>query len=275
MHLTSTRPTSQRYGDKQMTNTPNAPTCAIAVMAKAPQAGRSKTRLVPPLTPEQAAALSAVFLRDVTENIVAAGRFVPIHGYIAYAPRGLEALFNGHLATGTRLVLADGSPDMPHAVKGFGRCLLHAVRSLLAEGYDSACVLNSDSPTLPTSILTRAATLLAQPGDRAVLGPADDGGYYLLGLKAPHAHLFEDIVWSTESVAERTAIRAREIGLELVTLPTWYDVDDAASLYRLIDSFDEPVFPEDASLIPFAAPATAAYIRPLGLNLDMLLKKSA
>jgi rSAM/selenodomain-associated transferase 1 len=264
-----------RHGSKQMTSISNASTCAIAVMAKAPQAGRSKTRLVPPLTPEQAAALSAAFLRDITENIAAAGRFAPIHGYVAYAPHGLEALFDGHLATGTRLVLADGRPDMPHAVKSFGRCLLHAVRSLLAEGYDSACVLNSDSPTLPTGILTRTAKLLAQPGDRAVLGPADDGGYYLLGLKAPHAHLFEDIVWSTESVAERTATRAREIGLELVTLPTWYDVDDAASLYRLIDRFDEPASPEDASLIPFAAPATAAYIRQLGFSLDTLLKKSA
>jgi uncharacterized protein len=258
-----------------MMNIPNAPACAIAVMAKAPQAGRSKTRLIPPLTPGQAAELSAAFLRDITENIAAASHFAPIHGYIAYAPQGLETLFDGHLAMGTRLVLADGSPDMPHAVKGFGRCLLHAVRSLLAEGYDSACVLNSDSPTLPTSILAEAVKLLAQPGDRAVLGPADDGGYYLLGLKAPHAHLFEDIVWSTESVAERTALRAREIGLELVTLPTWYDVDDAASLYRLIDSFDEPIFPEDASLIPFAAPATAAYLGPLGLSRDALTKLTA
>ena len=258
-----------------MKNISVTPTCAIAVMAKAPQPGRSKTRLVPPLTPEQAAALSAAFLRDITENIATAGRTTPIHGFIAYAPLGLEALFDGHIADCTRLVLADGSPDMPHQVQGFGRCLLHAVQSLLADGYGSACVLNSDSPTLPTSVLTRTAMLLAQPGDRAVLGPADDGGYYLLGVKAPHAHLFEDIAWSTDSVAERTALRAREIGLELVTLPTWYDVDDAASLYRLIDSFDEPAFPNDADLSPFAASATAAYLGPLGLSLDVLTKMTA
>jgi uncharacterized protein len=258
-----------------MTNISNNATCAIAVMAKAPQPGRSKTRLVPPLTPEQAAALSAAFLRDITENIAAAGLMAPIHGYIAYAPLGLEALFDGHVADGTRLVLADGSPEMPHKVQGFGRCLLHAIQSLLVGGYGSACVLNSDSPTLPTSILARTAKLLAQPGDRAVLGPADDGGYYLLGLKAVHAHLFEDIAWSTESVAERTALRAKEIGLELVTLPTWYDVDDAASLYRLIDSLEAPGLPKGESLTPFAAPATAACVKPLGLSLDALIEKTA
>lgn len=258
-----------------MTRFSNSATCAIAVMAKAPQPGRSKTRLVPPLTSEQAAGLSAAFLRDITENIASASQMASIHGYIAYAPLGLEALFDGHIADGTQLVLADGSPNMPDKVQGFGRCLLHAIQSLLANGYGSACVLNSDSPTLPTSILARTANLLAEPGDRAVLGPADDGGYYLLGLKTAHAHLFEDIAWSTESVALQTALRAREIGLELVILPTWYDVDDAASLYRLIDSLEEAISPEDPSLIPFAAPATSAFLAPMGLNLDALIKKTA
>lgn len=258
-----------------MTDLENNMACAIAVMAKAPQPGRSKTRLVPPLTSEQAAGLSAAFLRDITENIVLAGQTAPIYAYIAYAPLGLEALFNGHIADATRLILADGSPRMPDKVQGFGRCLLHAIQSLLQSGYGAACVLNSDSPTLPTNILARAANLLAQPGDRAVLGPADDGGYYLLGLKAPHMHLFEDIQWSTDSVAERTVQRAREIGLPLITLPTWYDVDDAGSLYRLIDSFEDATPLADPSLRPFHAPATRTYLEPLGLSLDALIKKMA
>ena len=234
----------------------DAARCAIAVMAKAPRAGASKTRLVPPLTPEQAASLSAAFLRDVTENIVAAARLAPIAGYAAYAPAGLESLFDGHLAAGTRLILADGSPDMPAAVRGFGRCLLHAIQSLLAAGHPSACLLNSDGPTLPTSILADAARRLAAPGDRAVLGAADDGGYYLLGLKTPHAHMFEDIAWSTEDVAETTAMRAREIGLELVMLPRWYDVDDGASLARLQMELAAPL--PCHGLVPYHAPATAA-----------------
>jgi rSAM/selenodomain-associated transferase 1 len=224
----------------------NNATCAIAVMAKAPQPGRSKTRLVPPLTPEQAASLSAAFLRDITENISAAGE--KIYGCIAYAPAGLESLFDGHLAPGTGLILADGSPDMPAGIEGFGRCLYHAIASLLAENFCSAVVLNSDSPTLPTSYLTRTAALLAQPGDRAVLGPADDGGYYLLGVKKAHGHLFADIAWSTADVAAQTRARARDIGLELIELPAWYDVDDAASLARLIDDLASGAH----------APATAA-----------------
>lgn len=250
-------------------------TCAIAVMAKAPQPGRCKTRLVPPLTPEQAAGLSSAFLRDITENILAAGRSARVQGYVAYAPLGLEALFDGHLAAGTGLLLADGSPEMPSRVQGFGRCLLHAVNALLDEGYGSACVLNSDSPTLPTRILRQVADILAAPGDRAVLGPADDGGYYLLGVKAAHAHLFEDIAWSTDRVALQTAMRAREIGLELVTLPTWYDVDDAASLYRLIDSFDHCASSHQSAPVPFAAPATAAFLEAAGLSLEALTQAIA
>ncbi len=82
--------------------------CAIGVMAKAPRPGLSKTRLCPPLQPDQAAALSAAFLRDITENIVLAARNVAITGYIAYAPEGTEALFDGHLAPGIGRLLADG-----------------------------------------------------------------------------------------------------------------------------------------------------------------------
>jgi rSAM/selenodomain-associated transferase 1 len=255
--------------------------CAMAVMAKAPQAGRSKTRLVPPLLPEQAARLSAAFLRDITENIALAGRQQRIYGCIAYAPRGLEALFDGHLAAGTGIILADGAAPMPERVQGFGCCLLQAIRSLLAEGYDSVCVINADSPTLPTGILLRAAEWLAKPGDRAVLGPAEDGGYYLLGLKQAHARLFEDIAWSTGNVAAQTEWRAREIGLELVTLPPWYDVDDAASLHRLTGELERgpapgglptdaapgglPPYPAPGGLPPYPAPATAACLQTMRL----------
>ena len=86
--------------------------CTIGVMAKAPIPGRAKTRLTPLLTPQEAAALSAAFLRDVTENVRLAARRAPIQGCIAYAPAGAEALFDGHLAEGTGLVLADGSPPL-------------------------------------------------------------------------------------------------------------------------------------------------------------------
>lgn len=237
--------------------------CTIGVMAKAPTPGRSKTRLMPLLTPEEAAALSAAFLRDVTENVRLAAQQAPISGCIAYAPPGAEALFDGHLAEGTGLVLADGSPPQPPRVQGFGRCLLHAIQTMLGDGQRAACVLNSDSPTLPTSLLVQAAILLLQRPDRVVLGPAEDGGYYLLGMTAPHAHLFEDIAWSTDTVAEATRARARTLGLDLVELAPWYDVDDHAALLRLIEDISAP--PAGAALVPYGAPVTAACLARIGL----------
>lgn len=227
-------------------------TCAIGVMAKAPRSGRSKTRLCPPLSPDQAALLSAAFLRDTTANILEAARAAPIAAYAAYAPRGAEALVVPHLACGTRLVLADGDIPAPAAVEGFGRCLLQAVGGMLAEGHAAACVLSADIPTLPTRRLVQAARILLAPGDRAVLGACDDGGYYILGLKQAHARLFADIAWSTDTVAAATRARAREIGLALVELEPWYDVDDAASLARL-----------SADRTGYAAPATRAALARL------------
>jgi hypothetical protein len=79
-----------------------------------------------------------------------------------------------------------------------------------------------------------AATVLAAPGDRIVLGPSTDGGYYLIGLKRPHRRLFEDIDWSTERVAAQTLARARELDLAIHHLPSWYDVDDLAALRVLM-----------------------------------------
>ena len=230
-------------------------TCAIGVMAKAPQAGRSKTRLCPPLTPLQAAEMSAAFLRDTTENMASAALHAPIVPYAAYAPTGGESLLRSCMAEGTKLLLADGSTPMPDGVNGFGRCLLHAIQGMLGFGHAAACVLSSDSPTVPTAFLIQAARLLLAPGDRAVLGPAADGGYYLLGLKTAHAAMFRGIAWSTDTVADTTRARARELGLDLVELEPWYDVDDAASLNVLL---------RDSA--GYAAPATRAAITALGFG---------
>jgi uncharacterized protein len=201
-----------------------AKSCGISVMAKASAPGRTKTRLVPPLTYQEAAAFNTAFLQDITANILAATQTRPIQPYMAYGPPGPDsvAFFRDTLPPGVRLVEA-WWPD-------FGSCLYGAIDRLLEVGHASAVVLNSDSPTLPTSLLVETAEVLAQPGDRAVLGPSTDGGYYLLGLKSRHRRLFEDITWSTDQVAEQTLARAAEIGLAVHVLPAWYDVDDAQSL---------------------------------------------
>ena len=106
-------------------------------------------------------------------------------------------------------------------------------------------------------MLVEAAHALAMPGDRVVLGQAADGGYHLIGLKRPHRRLFEEISWSTESVFRQTIDRAAEIGLSVDALPVWYDVDDVASLRRLIGDLASP----DRTGYP--APHTSALLRRL------------
>ena len=95
------------------------------------------------------------------------------------------------------------------------------------------CLIDSDSPTVPAENFKQAVELLSTSEDCVVLGPSDDGGYYLIGMKKPHRHLFEQIDWSTERVLNQTMQRATEIGSEVKLLPTGYDVDDDASLRRL------------------------------------------
>ena len=199
--------------------------CAIAVMAKASEAGRVKTRLAQTVGAEAAAELNTAFLRDIADNILRAQSLASISPWMAFAPRGTEDFFKATLPADVRL-LETVAPN-------FGDCLFHAVSSLLGFGYRSACVLNSDSPTLPAAYLVAAAIALAADGDRGVIGPSTDGGYYLLGLKQPHRRLFDDITWSTEHVGRQTLERAAEIGLPMVVLPPWYDVDDAATLALL------------------------------------------
>src|SRR5215471_2898732 len=179
------------------------PTCGIAVMAKASIAGRTKTRLVPPLTYEEAAQCNTAFLRDIAD-------------YIAYGPAHARPFFQENLPREIALIEA--------CYPTLGECLDYTIAQLLERGHRFAVVLNSDSPTLPTSLLVETAHVLAQPGDRAVFGPAIDGGYYLLGLKAQHHRLFGDIAWSTERVAQQTLERAAELNLPVHILPTWYDV---------------------------------------------------
>ena len=230
--------------------------CAIGVMAKTPRPGYSKTRLCPPLRPEQAAAAERCFLAGHHRNIAPAALSAPIAGYAAYAPSGTEEALTPHLAPGTVCVLADGSTPTPPGVEGFGRCLLHAIQQLFAAGHTAACVLSSDTPTLPTDILITAATvLLAGDERRVVLGACDDGGYYLLGMRHPHARLFADIAWSSGSVAATTRTRIAKLGLDLVELPLWYDIDDAAALERLVRENDG-----------YAAPWTRRAITALGLD---------
>ena len=199
--------------------------CALGVMTKVPRAGRVKTRLTPPLTPEEAAALNTCFLRDTAAAIeLAAGEGIA-RGIGIYTPIGEESAYAGILPGSFELI--------PQRGDAFGERLTNAAEDLFAVGFDSVCLIDSDSPTVPQRAFSDAARLLSQSGDRIVFGPSDDGGYYLIGMKKLHRRVFEEIDWSTERVAEQTLERAKEIGVEVELLPTWYDVDDRVTLQRL------------------------------------------
>jgi rSAM/selenodomain-associated transferase 1 len=229
--------------------------CAVAIMAKASLAGTVKTRLVPPLTYKEAAALNSCCLADVAANLMAAATAEPIHAFAAYSPAGSEAFFAS--------VLPDGFRLLPPKEPTLGRSLFHAARDLFAAGYASVCLVNADSPTLPTQVLVEAAHRLRQTGDRVVLGPAVDGGYYCIGLKHFHKRLFEEIDWSTDRVYRQTVARAGEIGLEVTVLPEWYDVDDVQALamlaHELLPAREEPIGVQRG----YPAPRTAAFLQKL------------
>jgi rSAM/selenodomain-associated transferase 1 len=200
--------------------------CALAVMTKAPRAGQVKTRLVPPLTPEEAAQLNICFLRDTAAAIAKAGG-TNARGVAVYTPIGAETAYLDILPREFELV--------PQRGDGFGERLAFAVADLFRCGFASVCLIDSDSPTVSADVYAKAVELLSKPGDGVVLGPSDDGGYYLIGLKQSRPELFQRIDWSTERVLEQTKTRAGELNLEVSLLPTGYDVDDAATLRRLCD----------------------------------------
>ena len=224
-------------------------------MVKAPRSGEVKTRLVPPLRAEEASLLSACFVKDILGNLLAVSESQPVDCYAAYSPHGSEALFRDFLPQQVGMLpprsigLADSLPD--------------AIEDLIARGYEGACLVNADSPTLPGSLLVDALTGLRAAGDRVVLGPATDGGYYLIGLKHAHRQLFRDIDWSTERVYRQTAERAADIGLELVTLPAWYDVDDEISLAWLAQELFSGRRPPQCLREGYPAAHTREYLRRL------------
>ncbi|MCA1594606.1 MAG: TIGR04282 family arsenosugar biosynthesis glycosyltransferase [Acidobacteria bacterium] len=201
--------------------------CALAVMVKAPRSGEVKTRLVPPLTHAEAAAFGSCLLRDTAANISRVATAGVADGLAIYTPVGTEQIFDE--------LLPEGFGLLPQRGAHLGERLFHAVEDLLGLGYTSVCLVNSDTPTLPRSRLTAAIAALGQPGERVVIGPADDGGYYLIGLQGAHARLFEEVEWSTAHVCAQTLERAAEIGLAVELLPSWYDVDDVETLGHLCE----------------------------------------
>lgn len=197
-------------------------TIAIALICKTPAAGLSKTRLSPPLSPDDCAALSACFIRDVAATVGSLGGDTT--GYAVYTPQGSEPELQPLLPADFRLI--------PQSDGGLGQRLIKATADLLAAGHAGAILVNADGPTLPRAIL-RAAVDAVRRDNNVVLSPALDGGYALIGLSQPHPEIFTGIPWSTAEVYRTTVERAQQAALPVVNVPAWYDVDDIASLRML------------------------------------------
>jgi rSAM/selenodomain-associated transferase 1 len=221
-------------------------------MTKAPRPGEVKTRLSPPLTPEEAAALNVCFLRDMTSAIAIESSKGSARGVAVYTPVGAEAFFAEIIPAEFQLIPQRGGK--------LGERVTFAMEDLFKLGFTSVCLINSDSPTVPQRAFAEAATVLAQPEEKVVLGPSDDGGYYLIGLNKLHRPLFQNIAWSTENVLEQTLERAQQMKLDVHLLPSWYDVDDYRTLSRLCNEFFNSTESSEAG---YPAPATRGYLEGL------------
>ncbi len=224
---------------------------AIGIFCKTPAPGFSKTRLSPPLRPEDCSAISACFIRDLACTVHSLdGDATP---YAVYTPIGTEPAL--------RTLLPSSFHLLPQGGGDFGTRLSHAVVELLRVGHAGAILVNADSPTLPASILQAAVDALLHNDDAVVLSPSFDGGYTLIGLSRPHPHVFADIPWSTPHVHRLTMQRAAEIGVAVINVPGWYDVDDQQTLHLLERELAGERLPfADPGIAGADAPATRRFL---------------
>ena len=207
----------------------------IVIMVKAPRPGTVKTRLAGSLTPDEAASLAACGVRDV----VRAAQFVTPFVLISYAPLDGQSELQE--------LLPGGLLWTPQQGADLGARMHSAVSAAARQGLQPVVILGTDSPTFPWKAVVQAFVLL-QTHD-VVLGPAEDGGYWCVGLREPQALLFEDIRWSTETVFAQTLAKAQRLGLTVATVAPWYDTDTPGDLVRL----------ENDPFLEERAPHTAAW----------------
>jgi len=190
----------------------------LGVFAKQPVTGKVKTRLCPPLTPEQAADLYRVCLQETVTRMSALSDC-----QLAICYSGDE---NWFAATFPGVML------VPQRGNDLGTRMAQCFSDWLAAGYAAAVLIGSDAPDLPLERIEQAFIALA--GADLVYGPALDGGYYLVGEAIHHPQLYQGIAWSTEKVLEQSLSKAAQLGLRTVLLEPWDDLDDLRALLRLV-----------------------------------------
>ena len=220
---------------------------ALIVMCKAPVAGAVKTRLIPFLSPAQAASLAAAFARDALAKFPASSAFRPAQ-FVAFAPDDGRAAL--------KQILPPDVQWIPQRGRNLGERMHHAFAAVFKKRvYSPLVMIGTDSPTLPPEYIIQAFALLSENRADVVLGKAADGGYYLIGVNVPDLRIFADVEWSSPAVFEQTARNIGKINFRLDVLPVWYDVDTPADLRRLRD---DVLTDEAAAQI---APNTARWLR--------------
>jgi hypothetical protein len=205
----------------------------LIVMARYPEPGRVKTRLAAALGAERACALYRTFILDLADRLAA----LPYEVVWSYDPA--PAPFAALLPGARCIAQADGD---------LGARMRHAVAAAFTDGVRRVVVLGADVPHVSVACIAEAAGVA--PG-RVVLGPAEDGGYYLIALARPAPELFVDVPWGGSRVLETTRVRAERLGLETQLLPPTFDVDEAADVVRLRTLVDrgEVTLPRTAALL--------------------------
>jgi uncharacterized protein len=200
---------------------------AVAIMAKAPQPGQVKTRLCPPLSHSEAAQLYQCFLLDKIAQVNGLQGGTPA---VSYSPDESKPMFKDLTPPHFMLI--------PQRGDDLGARLVCTFEQLFRQGYSQVIVIDSDTPTLPTAYLEQALRLIAVHENDVVLGPTEDGGYYLIGLRQSRRELFERMPWSTAQVFPETKHRSEQCGLTVACTASWYDVDTPEDLTRLMASLD-------------------------------------
>jgi rSAM/selenodomain-associated transferase 1 len=193
---------------------------AAVIMARMPVPGKVKTRLVPPLTPLAAAWLYTGFLRDAIDRLA---RIDGVRPFVAYTPPAAEGFFS--------TIVPPGFSTLPQAGEDLGERLANISEALFSRGATAVVLCDSDSPTLPGRYIREAFIRLGLAD--VVIGPCEDGGYYLIGMRRFAPCLFSDIPWSSAHVTQRTVEAAERLHLSVSLLEPWYDIDTAADLDRL------------------------------------------
>jgi rSAM/selenodomain-associated transferase 1 len=194
---------------------------ALIIFAKRPAAGKVKTRLTPPLLPEEAAELYRCMLGD---TLAKAARLDDLDRYLFYEEEaGAATYFSG---------IAGGMTFLPQQGSDLGERMAAAFRRLFAEGYGVVAIIGTDSPDLPPEFVREAYRMLESGSADVVFGPSEDGGYYLLAMKQLHEGLFRDVPWSSDDVLHKSLEHAAAAGLRVTLLPVWHDVDTADDLRR-------------------------------------------